>query len=76
MDLGPPGPLTAGPHVTTGNAEPSTSPHLYLTRSDPKGWLHLAAAHGFPDLGTVDIRSASPDRKNWLLAAFLPCRWA
>jgi hypothetical protein len=60
---GPPGPLTAGRHVPTGNAEPSTSPHLYVTRSDPKGWLRLAAAHGFPDLGTVDIKSASPDQK-------------
>jgi hypothetical protein len=62
---GPPGPLTAGRHVTTGKCRTIHKPPPIRKReAKPKGWLHLAAAHGLPDLGTVDIRSASPNRRN------------
>src|ERR1035438_3724332 len=64
---GPPGPLTAGRDVTTGKCRtvhkpPSTSPHVYINAKRAERLVAPGCRARLPDLGTVDIRSASPDR--------------
>jgi hypothetical protein len=76
---GLPGPLTAGRHVTTGKCRTVHKPPIHKPPRIRKREASRKVAPGcrarLPDLGTVDIRSASPGLVKPSFAGFSRCRW-